>query len=240
MINYRQIKGFEEWLMKDKDIRLDDKGFSLLEEYYKPMYTKSTSNDKLKREKSAEEGERTAKLLSENMEQTLLTIDGQKINIAMFIQLTKRRPLMFGSKDIEKDQFKAYLKAAIKDLLTDKFLTDRAYERGLDNDPEVIEEEQLWSDNLLAMGKRAMILKQLGYDGSFSKTVDSYYKIVNLLRPQLNIIAKNYDVKVYEEEYNKITISDIEWAAIQEGMPYPKVVPSFPVITNDERPTLFE
>ncbi len=222
-------------LMKDKDIKLDEKGFNVLLEYYKPFYTEN----ELEKPDSTESEERVLdalKDLQNNLDTPLLTIDDESWTIKKFVDETNRRPLMFHSNKMNESEFPEYLKLAIKDLLTDKYLTDRAYENGIDKDPLVKREENIWHDYLLATGKRALLLKQLGYS---RKTDDNTFEVLNLLRPQLNQIAKKYDIEINENEFAKVSLTDLQWMAVREGVPYKEVVPKLPVITNDERVDYF-
>ena len=212
-----------------------EKGFSLLVDYYKPTFAIPENEQELAETDTTESEEKSLKArkaLQNNLDKPLLTIDEQPWSIGDFIENTRRRPLMLSSRKVQESEFPEYLKLAIKDLLTDKYLTDSAYDKNFQDDPVVKREEEVWHDFLLATGKRALLLQQLGFSG---KMKDNYFDAINLLRPQLNLIAKKYDVEINEAELAKTPLTEIQWVAIRQGVPYQEVVPELPIITNDER-----
>ncbi len=233
---HRASAGYVYNLMKNKDIQLDQKGFDLLLAYYKPARAVPDTREeylKIDQEELAKARRKAQHDLRNNLDQPLLTVDNTPWSIGEFIDYTQRRPLMFRAKKIREQEFPHYLKLAIKDLIRDKYLTEKAYKKNLDQHPKVVLEEHRWKDHMLAIGARNYLLKQLGFTG---KIKENSFDVVNMLRPQLNLIAGKHSIEINPELFKAVQLTGIPWMALRQGMPFQQVVPPLPVITNDERP----
>jgi len=222
-------------LMQDKKIELDPLGFQILVEIYKPLYSKPDSLDKVPGEERGDDELRRNLIhrWQENMDLPLLRVNGKPWTLAEFSEYVRIRPLMFRDKNLKASEFAGYLKLAIKDILRDKYLTEVAYEKGLDEDGHVREVRLQWRDHLLAIGKRNKLLKDLGFTGDVSRNTPEALRV---LQPELQRIAEDYDVKKFGEKLPEIELTGIPWMAIQTGMPYPQRVPPFPVVTANASP----
>ncbi len=222
-------------VMKNKDIQLDPRGFDLLLDYYKPSHAFPETKEeylKLDQDELARLKQKARQDLSRNLQEPLLTIDGEPWTLGEFIDFTRRRPLIFRKKRIPENEFPHYLKLAIKELLADKYLTEIAYQKQFDKDPRAVQEEQRWRDHMLAVRKRNQLLKEAGFD---KKITENYAEAINILRPQLNTLAKKYPVTINKMVFDDTPLTGVQWMALYNGMPYEHVVPAFPVITDDER-----
>ena len=229
-------------LMSDRDIQLDAKGFDLLLSFYKPTHAIPNTKAEYLQFSSGELEmirEEAEKALVNNLDTPLLTVNGKPWTIGEFIEYSKRRPVTFRSKKMYEREFPHHLKLAIQDMLRDQRLTEAAYEKGLDKKAEVLAEAETWRDHLLAIGKRNLLLKQLGFDEKISRNpLDA----INVLRPQLNVMARFHPIEVLidEQTLSEITLNRVQMKVVRNhDFIYREAVPNFPIITNDERLTYF-
>ena len=120
----------------------------------------------------------------------------------------------------------------IQDLIRDKYLSEKAYKKNLDKSDYVNNTVQHWHDHLLAIGKRNLVLKNMGFQGHPGQNIPV---LLNFLRPHIDLIKKKYTITKEWEKLKDISVTDIQWVSIREDVPYPQVVPPFPIITNDDR-----
>jgi hypothetical protein len=222
-------------IMRGKEINLDPVGFSVLIEAYQPIY--ATSDDIEKQpDLEAEETAKLTKILTreinQNLDLPLLTIDDRTWSIADFVETLKTRPLMFRVKNMGEAEFPAYMKMAIKDLLRDKYLTDDAYKKNLDEDDYVRGVEQQWRDHMLAIGKRNQLLRESGLAQNGNPTTTD---MLEALQPSLKEIAAKSEIETQWTQLDSLELTSIPWMALQSGNPYPQRVPPFPVLTQDWR-----
>ncbi|HEX9654679.1 MAG TPA: hypothetical protein VGA99_13300, partial [bacterium] len=222
-------------MMQGKKIDLDPVGFKVLIEVYKPLYSKPDDIAELpgiESENMSKLIDQLSKEINQNLDQPLLTVDDEIWSIEDFIAVLRTRPLMFRAKNIKESEFSAYLKMAIKDILRDKYLTDDAYDKGLDNDVYVRDVEQQWRDHMLAIGKRTQLLQAAGLSENSSHNTSG---VLLALQPELRKIAEKFKIEKQWPELLEINLTDIPWMALQSGNPYPQRVPPFPVLTEDAR-----
>ncbi len=229
-------------LMKDRDIMLDAKGFDLLLSFYKPTHAIPNTKAEYLQFSAGElemMRDNAERELGENLDTPLLTVNGKPWTIGEFIEYSKRRPVTFRSKKMYEKEFPHHLKLAIQDMLRDQRLTEAAYEKGLDKSPRVVAETETWRDHLLAIGKRNTLLRQLGFDEKVSRNA---LDAINVLRPQLNVMARYHPIEVLidEKALADITLNRVQMKVVRNpDFIYREAVPNFPIVTNDERLSYF-
>ena len=222
-------------MMKDETIELDPFGFNLLVQAYQNIYITTGDSDNFPEPDNIEMGEVTRDALrqiNKNRNEPLLTINHKPWSLYEFTEYTKKHPLIFRSKRISKQEFSSYLKLAIQDLIRDKYLSEKAYKKNLDKSDYVNNTVQHWHDHLLAIGKRNLVLKNMGFQGHPGQNIPV---LLNFLRPHIDLMKKKYTITKEWEKLKDISVTDIQWVSIREDVPYPQVVPPFPIITNDDR-----
>lgn len=143
----------------------------------------------------------------------------------------RKHPLVFRKQNI-RDKFANQFRLAIVDLIRDIYLTETAYERGLDKNEIVTRYTEAWHDAAMAMFQTSEYLKSIGADRNVS--VESIEKNLN---PYVESLFKKYSrqIEINVEEFEKITLSRIDMFTTEDNVPYKIYVPAFPQITTYRR-----
>jgi hypothetical protein len=241
-----RIKATKVWdryvgkIMRGKTIEFSRDTFRKLERLYAQMYL---VKEKEKREyimknqlgKNVEERELDLSDLDDIRDHPLYEIDGQVWTVEQFLEELRVRPLVFREKDINREQFPEQFKLAIIDMVRDKYLAQAAYEKGLDEVNYVKRKVGMWQDSYLSKYQREYYLKAIGEERNFGA---NYVKIIEeRLNPYVDSLQKKYSdqIEINIEMFDRIGLTRIDMVAQQPGVPFPAVVPPFPLLTSDHR-----
>ena len=227
-------------IMQGKKIEFSEDAFRVLEKLYAQMYLVSLQEKKdavMKEQlgKDVEERKIDRAELDDIRDHPFYEIDGQVYTVEQFIEELRVRPLVFREKNISRKEFPKQFKLAIVDLVTDKYITDEAYKEGLENTHYVKRKVGMWKDSYLAKFARDNYLQETGEDRNFSA---NYMKIIEeKLNPYVNELQEKYSdqIEINIGEFDKIGLTRIDMVAQQPGVPFPAVVPPFPLLTTDHR-----
>lgn len=161
-------------------------------------------------------------------DKTFFKFSGKNWSVADFERAIQSHPLVFRNRKMPKQQFANQFRLAIVDLLRDKIITDEAYAEGLDKDPRVLREMDIWRDNLLALHQREKLLKK-----NPDAPEKSYAQVKKVFDPFINQLRKKYSNKIFinTREFEKVKLSAIDMFAIRKQEAFPVVVPEFPQLT---------
>ncbi|OGU34925.1 MAG: hypothetical protein A2068_03190 [Ignavibacteria bacterium GWB2_35_6b] len=227
-------------IMKGKNLNFNKNVFFALTDIFGPLYLK---NRKEKEElfkngiwnyKNEEmKYQDTKPRLDQIRKEKLFTIDGEIWTVDKFLMEIKKHPLVFRSQSFPNKEFGLQFQLAILDLVRDKYLTAEAYKKGFDKLPEVVRDNQMWSDNINALNKKYRILQETNSDSLFS--TDHLSVLEKTLNPKIDYLQRKYSDKIFinTEIFNKIKLTKTDMAVTYSGSPFPQVVPNFPVITSD-------
>ncbi len=169
------------------------------------------------------------------LDEPFFRIDGKIWTVRDFEREVKIHPLVFRQRRISKVDFAEQFKLAVVDMVRDRYLADAAYKKGYDRAEAVQRNVAMWRDNLLFLYQLNAHLKTIGKNGNFSK---DYLKIVETdLNPYVDNLQAKYGnaIAINTAAFEKIKLTNIDMVAIQRNMPFPVVVPGFPVITSDHQ-----
>ena len=168
--------------------------------------------------------------LNDIADEALFTIDGQIWTVGMYEEERKKHPLVFASRDVGGKKFAKELKMAIVDLVHDKYLTEVAYERDMDNAFITKRISNMWSDALISFYEQIQLIKEKGANRSFT-----YENVNKFFTPYIDELQEKYSdiIEINIDEYKKLKLTSIDFVALQKNVPYPIIVPSFPQITTD-------
>ncbi len=157
----------------------------------------------------------------------LFTYRDKDWNIQSFNDLIKSHPLVFRKNKMNRSEFRAQLKFAMADLLRDLEITNQCYKLGLDNDWRVKANESQWYDAYAS--KRHIQL-------SFPELVDMQ-QILDHYNPIIDSLQQVYsnDIKINTKVLEDLELTTTDMMVTQKGIPYPIVVPAFPIVTTDDR-----
>ena len=231
--------GYAHKIMQGKSMKLNAEAFNEFSNMIEKRYRVTRNNQEETAEMMMWQKEITADLpdeepvISFSSNSTILEFDGQNWDVKDLEALIKTHPLVFRKKNIAAGEFSQQLKFAIADLFRDHFLTMEAYKKNLDKDVNIIQDQQMWSDSYKSIIRRNQLLNRSDFDSTPDK---SYLKIINeSLNPFVNSLQEKYSdsVLINFEEFDKLRLTSIDMFAISENVPYPVIVPDFPLLTTD-------
>lgn len=155
----------------------------------------------------------------------LFHINDKPWKVKDFEEELASHPLVFRKKKMNVKEFPRQFKLAIIDFIQDYYLTEKAYQLGLENAPEVLQSEVLWADSFLAFQATNFFLK------GDVKIEDQH----TILAPIIDKLQLKYDENIYINTnlFEDIKLSNIDMFVSQGNVPYPIVVPNFPSYTDD-------
>ena len=129
---------------------------------------------------------------------------------------------------MNKAEFRSQLKFAMADLLRDMEITNICYDKDLDGDWRVISNVGQWYD---AYASKRYIENMDTIKSTSQK------ELLDRLDPVIDSLQEVYSkrIKINMDAFEKIDLTSTDMVVTQQGLPYPIVVPSFPIITTDDR-----
>lgn len=231
--------GYTHKIMKGKSMKLNAEAFTEFSNMIEDRYRATRRNQEKTAEMMMWQNEITPDhpddepVISFSSDRPVLEFDGKNWNVKDLEALIQTHPLVFRKKNIAAGEFPQQLKFAIADLFRDHFLTAEAYKKGIDNDINVIQDQHMWADSYKSIIRRNQLLNRSDFDSTPDK---SYLKIIDeSLNPIVNSLQEKYSDSVMIDftEFDKIRLTSIDMFAISENVPYPVIVPDFPLLTTD-------
>ncbi len=169
--------------------------------------------------------------ISDENDIPILEIDNKIITVGELQKEIEIHPLVFRIKRLTKQNITKQLKLAIVDLMRDKYVTKDAYKRGYDNHKSVKGVVDLWQDAYIANKMKEEYLS--GFDIT-DKSDDQILE--QILNPYIDELQKKYgpQIRINTDLFDSIKLSRIDMFVLQKNVPYPIVVPPFPIITTDK------
>ncbi|MFP4548926.1 MAG: hypothetical protein ACLFQM_12405 [Fidelibacterota bacterium] len=236
-------KGYVGKLMQGKQLDFDRDTFFRLAALYSKLYNidhekkrKLINRETWGTDAPFEEIDSLQNQFENLKDASLFKLDGEVWNVARFQKELDRHPLVFRKKNISSQDFPRQFRFAVADLIRDKFITEDAYKKNYDQTEMVQNYTQMWQDNLIADYHRNKYLHERGFTEPF--TEDNYINAINTyLNPLIDSLQQKYDqqVKIDTDQFNEIELTRIDLFAIQKNVPYPVVVPGFPLLTTDNK-----
>lgn len=225
-------------VMKGKKLEFDRNVFFKVVNIFAPVYNQSVKDVKEKfadrnlkknedvHNKIFELGNDLAAIKNE----ALMTIDGKIWTVEMFADEIAKHPLVFRNKNFAGKDFPKHFKLAIVDLIRDKYLTEVAYERGLDKEFIVERTGKMWTDALVSFYEQNQMMAQNGI-----KEFLTYNVVKDFFTPYIEKLQKKYSdqIEVNIDAFVKLKLTRIDMFALEKNVPYPIIVPAFPNITVD-------
>ena len=157
----------------------------------------------------------------------LFTYKDKDWNVESFNGLLQSHPLVFRKNKMNRGEFRAQLKFAIADLLRDVEITNRCYDLGLDNDWRVKANEKQWYD---AYASKRHIQLSFPEPVKMQQILDHYNPIIDSLQQ-----AYSNKIQINTKALEELKLTTTDMMVTQKGIPYPIVVPAFPIVTTDDR-----
>ena len=161
----------------------------------------------------------------------LFHVDNTPWTIQVFHKELRKHPLVFRKKKMSHNEFQEQLKYAIADLIQDIEITKYCYRKGYEESQTVILNRELWHDSYTARFYRNALLEEQNMLNGDAED------IANNLKPLVDSLQTVYsdNIEINTELFESIELTTVDMTVHQQGVPFPKVAPPFPVYTNDNR-----
>ncbi|MAX30138.1 MAG: hypothetical protein CMG14_04470 [Candidatus Marinimicrobia bacterium] len=163
----------------------------------------------------------------------IFTLNGNSYNVSYLDNLISKHPLVFRNQNISRKEFGMQFKYALVDLIRDERLNEIAYKNNYDINDEVMKDYRIFSDATSSRLHLEALLKSNNFPlDQFNENPESI--IDNYLNQYIDSLQVSYSekIKINFNLLNEIELTDIDLYAYKKGVPYPMVVPVFPVLTN--------
>jgi len=170
------------------------------------------------------------------LSKSLYKIDDQVYTVKDFQKLVLSHPLVYRkTKCADEAEFIRYFKLAVLDLMRDHFITQKSYQKSMDKDEEVKRRTVMWRDALLSKYACNEFLKSLPNRPDFDKARMKGEH--NYLNAHVDSLQMKYAKNIYVdfEAFQKIELTRVPVFAMQQQVPYPVAVTTFPQFTTDNR-----
>ena len=159
----------------------------------------------------------------------LFSIDGHVWTMEDVIQEIEKHPLVFREGALRKSNIAEQLELAIVDMVRDRYLSNESYKRGYDSYGMVTHTTEMWEDAMLSLWQEQAYLNSIGNPGGSQLDLVTKY-----LDPYVDSLRHKYGatVEVNVDEFNNIQLTGIDMIALQRSVPFPVVVPPFPLLTT--------
>jgi len=163
----------------------------------------------------------------------IFTLNGNSYNVSYLDNLISKHPLVFRNQNISRKEFGIQFKYALVDLIRDERLNEIAYKNNYDINDDVMKDYRIFSDATSSRLHLEALLKSNNFPlDQFNQNPESI--IDNYLNQYIDSLQVSYseNIKINFNLLNEIELTDIDLYAYKKGVPYPMVVPVFPVLTN--------
>lgn len=229
-------------VMKGKSVRFDEKTFYKLVDIVKPFYI-LTPEEKQKAfnakfwgdDEPSSSPQPTANDFEEIKNWPLLTIEGEVWTVERLRDEMSRHPLVFRKRKVNDRNFPEQFKLAVVDLIRDKYLTQEAYKRKYDRVPEIVQQTNMWQDHALALWQQQQYLRQAGSEYNFYK---DYMTILDqYMNAYVDSLQSKYSgqIQIDMNMLEEVKLTRIDMFVMEQNVPYPIMVPSFPILTSKNR-----
>jgi len=173
--------------------------------------------------------------IDELKDEPFFRVNDKIYKVKDFIKEVRVHPLVFRAKNMKRNEFGKQLQFAIMDLIRDKYLTVEAYNRNYDKINVVQRNVQMWRDNMNYIYYKEKYLHSVLPDSS--EELNYITVLEDYLNEYVDSLQEKYNdqVKINIEKYNKIDLTKIDMNVSYNNQPYSRVVPSFPIITTDNK-----
>ena len=158
----------------------------------------------------------------------ILNYNGEDITVGKLNRLIKSHPLVFRKRKISEGKFRQELKFAIADLMRDLEINKKCYGQNLDKDIRVKINVDMWDDAYSSKRYLSHVINKSNLQKGKKHRLENGI-IDSLQNEYSNIIKINTDM------FEKIEITSTDMLVTERGLPYPFIVPSFPIITSDDK-----
>lgn len=219
-------RSYQTNLMKGKIIKFEREAFYTLSSWAMKKYLSSNENDSLKF--SMDEIPPAGPEI--DLDAPFCTINDEVWSVNDFKKELMSHPLVFRTKDLNKNNFAEQFKFAVVDMVRDHFLTQEAYKKSLDDSEDIRKTVEMWRDAYLAISQQKSVVRSAVAQGIIKE--DDKPGMRKYWESYLLDLQKKYgsSIQVNNGALDKISLTNVDFVAIRPGVPYPIAVPAFPTL----------
>ena len=163
-------------------------------------------------------------------DEIIFDYEGSPWSIKKLNQQLQSHPYVFRKRKMKRNEFPEQLRYAIADLMRDMEITKTSYNKGYNNRWNVKAYEEMWKD----VHKSKTYLSSLRKK---TKEIENQDAWLNFMNPKIDSLQERYSdkIQINMDAFEKIKLTQTDMMVIQRGVPYPIIVPSFPIITSDNK-----
>ena len=163
-------------------------------------------------------------------DEIIFDYEGSPWSIKKLNQQLQSHPYVFRKRKMKRNEFPEQLRYAIADLMRDMEITKTSYNKGYNNRWNVKAYEEMWKDAHKSKTYLSSLRKE-------SKEIENQETWLDFMNPKIDSLQKTYSdkIQINMDAFEKIKLTQTDMMVIQRGVPYPIIVPSFPVITSDNK-----
>ena len=161
---------------------------------------------------------------------TILNYDGDSWTVEDLNNQLLLHPLVFRKRKMSRSEFPEQLRLAIADLIRNTEITKQCYVEGYDDHWSVELNTAMWRGS----SNSKQYLSQLR---SKNKQISNQEQWLAFMNPKIDSLQEAYsnDIEINMDVFEKIKLTSTDMMVIQRGVPYPILVPSFPILTSDNK-----
>jgi len=167
-------------------------------------------------------------------DEPLLKFDKEILTINDINNLILKHPLLFRKQNISYHEFPLYFKYAIVDLIRDEQISKIAYLNDYDKHKDVIKEYDLFKDATLSNLHVKAVLER---NAISIDTFNNNHKdmLDDIFNEYIKSLQQKYsdEIKINFDILDEVSLTHIDLYAYKKGVPYPMLVPLFPILTTN-------
>ncbi|MFO7446678.1 MAG: hypothetical protein R6W90_09935 [Ignavibacteriaceae bacterium] len=230
-----EIKARKIWLayqtelMKDKRFEFDKNSFNALADAAMQYYIGKPEDGSLNLTLQELPG-------STNIppDAPFFTVNNEVWSIRDFKAEMISHPLIFRTKHLDENNFKRQFQYAVVDMMRDYYLNQEAYKLSLDNSDEINKSVNTWKDSFFAVAEMNKVIQTALTEGIIHS--DNNMEMLKYKESYISNIQKKYNdlVSINFEEFEKISLTNIDFMAMRPDVPFPNATPSFPLLIRSD------
>ena len=165
-----------------------------------------------------------------NKDAVILDYEGISWTVDELNDQLRSHPFVFRKRKMKRSEFPEQLRLAIADLIRDTEITKQCYLEGYDKNWSVNLNAEMWRD-VSRSKKYALKIR------SQNKQITNESQWLEFMNPKIDSLQKVYSdkIEINMDAFEKIKLTATDMMVIQRGVPYPILVPSFPILTSDHK-----
>ena len=165
-----------------------------------------------------------------NEDAVVLDYDGEPWTVKELNRQLRSHPLVFRKRKMKRSEFPQQLRLAIADLIRDTEITKRCYDEGYDRHWSVDLNADMWKSS--SSSKKYLSSIRLK-----NKQITSQDQWLEFINPKMDSLQNVYSdqIEINIDAFEKIKLTSTDMMVLQRGVPYPILVPSFPILTSDNK-----